>query len=206
MSIAMPEVQISALNHYCYCPKRAFICYISQEFIDNEYTIHGKEVHNRVDSGVITKRRDLYQIRSVWLRSDKYGLTGKADLIEEKAGEIYPVEYKRGKSKDWKNDQVQLTAQALCLEEMLQLKAPISKGFIFYHLSNFREEVELNEELRKETIKIISEFRQLLITERKPVIPFNPKCPNCSVYPVCLPKEVEKLKEINLSKLIFTTD
>jgi CRISPR-associated exonuclease Cas4 len=197
----LQEIQISALNHYCYCPKRAYICYISQEFIDNEFTIHGKEVHNRVDSGIITKRRELYQIRSVWLRSDIYGLTGKADLIEEKNGNFYPVEYKRGKSRDWKNDQVQLTAQALCLEEAFNLKQKIPRGFIYYHLSNCREEVELSEELRNFTIETIEKFRALMISQKRPDIPFNPKCQHCSVYPICLPKEVEKIKNINTKEI-----
>lgn len=190
----MQEIQISMLNHYTYCPKRAYICYVTNEFIDNEYTIHGREIHTRVDSSVITKRKELFQIRSIWLKSDKYKLIGKADLIEEKNGEIYPVEYKRGKARDWKNDQLQLTAQALCLEEMLNLKQKIEKGYIYYHLSNLRDEIILDEEIRKQTIQNIEEIKELFRTEKIPKVEYSKKCPNCSVYPICLPKEVEKLK------------
>jgi CRISPR-associated exonuclease Cas4 len=192
----MEEVQISMLNHYSYCPKRAYICYVTQDFIDNEFTIEGRSIHNRVDSGVITKRKELLQIRSIWLRSEKYGLIGKADMIEEKNGVVYPVEYKRGKARDWKNDQIQMTAQAFCLEEMLNLKNKIEKGYIFYHLSNTREEIIIDPKLRQDTIKTIEECRKLFSLKTAPKIEFNNKCPNCSVYPVCLPKEVERVKEI----------
>lgn len=102
MSFAMlenQEIQLSALNHYIYCPKNIYLCYVLNEFIDNEYTIHGRSIHNRTDSGVITKRKNLSQIRSIWLSSKKYGLIGKSNLIEELSGEVYPVEYKRGNPK-----------------------------------------------------------------------------------------------------------
>lgn len=199
MCFAMPEkqeVQLSALNHYIYCPKRAYLCYVLNEFVDNEYTIQGRAIHNRTDSGVITKRKSLYQIRSIWLTSRKYGLIGKSDVIEEKQGEIYPVEYKRGKAKDWKNDQIQLTAQALCIEEMMNMKSKISKAYIFYHLSNCREEIILDDELRKQTIKAIDGVRNLLNTAVQPDIKFSSKCIKCSMYPVCLPRETEKINLI----------
>ena len=201
MSFVMPEniqeIQLSALNHYIYCPKRAYLCYVLNEFVDNEYTIQGRSMHTRTDSGVITKRKNLHQIRSVWLKSQKYGLIGKSDLIEEKAGEIYPVEYKRGKAKDWKNDQIQLVAQALCIEEMMKLKNKISKGYIYYHLSNCREEILIDNNLRNETILAINGFREVMLTNLIPDVKYNPKCPNCSMYPVCLPKETEKINSIN---------
>ena len=167
----MSEIQISMLNHYEYCPKRAYICYVTNEFIDNEYTIEGKSIHSKVDSGLITKRKELLQIRSVWLKSDKYGLFGKSDLVEEKKAEIYPVEYKRGRSNDWKNDKIQLTAQAFCLEEMLNLE-PIKKAYIYYHLSNEREEVIIDEKLREETILSIENCKKLFY-EKTPDILFN---------------------------------
>lgn len=200
MSFAMSEnqdIQISALNHYIYCPKRAYLCYVLNEFVDNEYTIHGKSVHNRTDSGVITKRKNLSQIRSIWLSSKKYGLIGKSDLIEESSGEIYPVEYKRGKSRDWKNDQIQLTAQALCIEEMMNLKQKISKAYIFYHLSNCREEILIDENLRNQTIEAIKNLREMMIKSITPDIKYSSKCTNCSMYPVCLPREIERINLIN---------
>lgn len=192
----MQEIQISMLNHYAYCPKRAYICYIQNDFIDNEYTIEGTFIHNNVDSGLITKRKELLQIRSIWLRSEKYGLIGKADMIEEKSNEVYPVEYKRGKARNWKNDQIQLTAQALCLEEMLKLDQKIEKGFIFYHLSNCREEILFDEKTRALTIEAIKNTQALFCLDKPPKIEFNSKCPNCSIYPICLPREVESIRKI----------
>lgn len=191
------EIQLSALNHYIYCPKRAYLCYVLNEFADNEYTIQGRSMHTRTDSGVITKRKNLHQIRSVWLKSEKYGLIGKSDLIEEKEGEIYPVEYKRGKARDWKNDQIQLTAQALCIEEMMKLKNKIFKGYIYYHLSNCREEIDIDKNLRNETIFAIQGLRELILTRQMPDIKYNYKCQYCSMQPVCLPKETEKVNSIN---------
>ncbi len=197
MSENLQEIQLSALNHYIYCTKRAYLCYVLNEFAENEYTLHGRSIHTRTDSGVISKRKDIHQIRSVWLRSKKYGLIGKSDLIEEKAGEIYPVEYKRGKARDWKNDQIQLTAQALCIEEMLSLKNKISKGYIFYHLSNCREEITIDENLRNATIKAISDVRNIIENIYIPDIKYNSKCDGCSMQGICLPKETEKINMIS---------
>ena len=192
----MQEIQISMLNHYAYCIKRAYICYIHNDFIDNEYTIEGSSIHRNVDSGLITKRKELLQIRSIWLKSEKYHLFGKADMVEEKKGEIYPVEYKRGKARNWKNDQVQLTAQALCLEEMLNLDKKIDRGFIYYHLSNCREEVVFDEDIRQSTINMINEIQDLCYLKTPQKIEFGKKCLNCSIYPICITKEVEKIKNI----------
>lgn len=192
----MQEVQLSMLSHYEYCPKDAYISYISNDFVDNEYTIEGRSIHSKIDSGVITKRKELLQIRSVWLRSKIYGLIGIADMIEEKNGEVYPVEYKRGRATDWKNDQVQLTAQALCIEEMLNLKAKIKRGFIFYHLSNQREEIILTEEIRNYTIETIENARKLLESRIIPKVIFSHKCIGCSLPEICLPKETESIRKI----------
>ncbi len=112
-------IYISALNHYEYCPTRCYWIYVAGEFKDNEYTVEGDIIHENVHKTMKTTRGDLVQLRRVHVYSKKYSLIGFADLIEEKAGEIYPVEYKRGRRGDWKNDKLQLCAQALCLEEMI---------------------------------------------------------------------------------------
>lgn len=200
MSFAMSEnqdIQISALSHYTYCPKSAYLSYVLNEFVDNEYTIHGRSIHNRIDSGVITKRKNFYQIRSIWLSSKKYGLIGKSDMIEEKLGHIYPVEYKRGKSGNGKKAEIQLTAQALCIEEMINLKQKISKAYIFYHLSNCREEILIDENLRNQTIEAIKNLREMMIKSITPDVKYSSKCTNCSMYPVCLPREIERINLIN---------
>ena len=112
-------IHISALNHYEYCPTRCYWIYVAGEFQDNAYTVEGEIIHENVHKTMKTTRGDLVQLRKVHVYSRKYGLIGFADLTEEKSGEFYPVEYKRGRRGDWKNDKLQLCAQALCLEEMI---------------------------------------------------------------------------------------
>lgn len=123
-------IQISALNHYEYCPTRCYWIYVAGEFRDNEYTTEGDIIHENVHKTMKTTRGDIVQLRRVHVYSKKYGLTGFADLIEEKAGEIYPVEYKRGRRGDWKNDKLQLCAQAICIEEMLDESLVISRSLL----------------------------------------------------------------------------
>lgn len=122
-------IYISSLNHYDYCPTRCYWIYVAGEFQDNEYTVEGDIIHENVHKVMKTTRGDLVQLRKVHIYSRKYGLVGFADLIEEKAGEIYPVEYKRGRRGDWRNDKLQLCAQALCIEEMCSSTAEPSLVF-----------------------------------------------------------------------------
>lgn len=190
----LDDIYISALNHYDYCPKRAWYIFVCGEFMENIHTIEGLLLHERSDSAEKTMRGDLIQIRTVRLYSQKYGLVGVADLVEEANGKIYPVEYKKGRKGDWKNDQLQLCAQALCLEEMLSLAQPIEKGYIYYAATGRRKEVSLTEELRAYTVKTIDAVGKLLENRKRPEVNYNPRCRGCSLYPICLPKEVQMLK------------
>ena len=190
----MNFISISSLNHYDYCQKRAWYIFVSGEFVENAHTVEGTLLHERSDSSERTVRGDLIQTRTVYLYSQRYGLSGIADVIEEKGGEIYPVEYKKGPRGDWKNDQLQLCAQALCLEEMLNLPQPIPRGFLYYASTGNRKEIPFTEELRAYTIQMIEAVRKLLETQRRPEVLYNPRCRGCSLYPICLPKEMEKLR------------
>ncbi len=190
-------IYISALNHFDYCPTRCYWIYVAGEFQDNEYTVEGEIVHENVHKTMKTTRGDLVQLRRVHTYSRRYGLIGFADLVEEKAGEIYPVEYKRGRRGDWKNDKLQLCAQALCIEEMLD-ESKIPKGFIYYAASGKRVGVVFDEELRKYTTETIEKVRELMRSNLKPPAVYKNKCQGCSLYPVCLPKEQEKAKKIKL--------
>ena len=185
-------VPIAALNHYYYCPRRCYYMFVSHEFVDNVHTIEGRIVHARADSGSKTRRKELLQIRSVRLHSRKYGLVGIADLIEEKADEIYPVEYKKGKRGDWRNDELQLCAQALCIEE--NLNRTVTHGYIYYAQTGRRKRVNLTSEIRNMTIETIESVRNLILSAERPESKYTPRCKGCSLYPVCLPKEVEKIK------------
>jgi CRISPR-associated exonuclease Cas4 len=194
----MDFISISSLNHYDYCPKRAWYIFVTGEFVENAHTVEGTLLHERSDSAERTVRGDLIQTRTVYLYSTTYGLTGIADIIEEKAGEIYPVEYKKGQRGEWKNDQLQLCAQALCLEEMIQLPQPIAHGFLYYAATGQRKEISLSDDLRAYTLNTINAVRTLIETQARPEVSYNPRCRGCSLYPLCLPKEVEKLRIKNL--------
>jgi CRISPR-associated exonuclease Cas4 len=186
-------ILISALNQFDYCPRRCYLIYCEGQFFDNEHTVEGSILHAQGDETSTTRRGETTQFRSVWLYSEKLRLCGKADIIEEKSGKIYPVEIKKGRRGDWKNDQLQLCAQALCLEEMLQCE-PIEVGYIYYATTARRQAVKLSAEIRQQTIQTIEAVRQLLLTRDRPPAVYGPRCRGCSLYPVCLPRETERLK------------
>ncbi len=118
-------IPISALNQYAYCPRRCFLIYAENEFADNLHTQSGTEEHERVDQlqHEIKNGVRIEFALPVW--SDQYGLTGRCDVVEfHPDGHVFPVEYKHGKRKQWLNDDLQVAAQALCLEEMLGVSIP----------------------------------------------------------------------------------
>ncbi len=186
------HILISALNQFDYCSRRCYLIYCEGQFLQNEHTVEGSILHARTDIPVEVRRGDTRQFRSVWLYSEKYRLHGRADVIEEKDGKIYPVEIKKGRRGDWKNDQLQLCAQALCLEEMLGC-GEIETGYIYYAATGRRQEVKLDSRIRQQTIQTIEKVRQLLSKCEKPPSIYGPRCRGCSLYPVCLPRETAKL-------------
>jgi CRISPR-associated exonuclease Cas4 len=185
-------IPISALNQYTFCPRRCWYMHVAHEFLDNAHTIEGSFLHERADAGEATRRGELWQVRSVQLYSTHYGLTGKADLLEEQSGEIYPVEYKKGRRGEWDNDQIQLCAQALALEEMLG--RDISRGFLYYAATGRRQEVRFTADLRQETIETIAKVREMLNSGQRPPAIYTPKCKGCSLYRVCLPRETALMR------------
>lgn len=185
-------VPIAALNQYAYCPHRCWRMFCAGEFIDNQYTLEGTGLHDRVHALGSNTREETWQVRAVWLKSDRYGLIGKSDLIEEANGQIYPVEYKRGHRGEFDNDELQVCAQALCLEDMTG-KA-VTQGFIYYAQSHQRQSVEISEALREEAIATIEAVRQLLHTGRMPSPVYTPRCRGCSLYDLCLPQAAKKVE------------
>ena len=185
-------IPIAALNQYAYCPHRCWRMFCAAEFIDNQYTIEGTSLHERVHTLGQTHRDEISEIRAIWLKSDKHQLIGKADLIESQNGELYPVEYKRGKKGEWDNDELQVCAQALCLEEMTGQH--ISNGYIYYAHSHQRQLVELTEELRQRTITTIEAVQILLSTGAMPKPVKTNRCNGCSLKVRCLPSTSEKVR------------
>lgn len=184
-------VSIAALNQYSYCPHRCWLMFCAGEFIDNQYTIEGTSLHECVHTVGEGNREETWQIRAIWLKSDTYKLIGKSDLIEAENGEFYPVEYKRGRKGEWDNDELQVCAQALCLEEMTG--KTINTGYIYYAHSHQRQLVEINEELRQSAIATIEAVQMLLFTGTMPKAVKTKRCDGCSLYGRCLPQATEKV-------------
>ncbi|HEY9880426.1 MAG TPA: CRISPR-associated protein Cas4 [Leptolyngbyaceae cyanobacterium] len=184
-------VPIAALNQYAYCPHRCWHMFCAGEFIDNQYTLEGTGLHERVHTLGTGCREETWQVRAVWLKSVRYGLVGKSDLIEESNGRLYPVEYKRGHRGEFDNDELQVCAQALCLEDMTGQR--ITQGFVYYAQSHQRQPVEITDELRESAISTLTAVRHLLQTGNIPLPLYKPRCRGCSIYEKCLPQVAQKV-------------
>lgn len=181
-------IPVSALNQFSYCPRRCYLIHAEGEFADNMHTLRGTHEHERVD-------RDRHETSAgvrveyalpVW--SHRLGLSGKCDAVEHRPdGRVYPVEYKHGKRRKWINDDLQLAAQAMCLEEMLGVT--ISKGAIYHQQSRRRREVEIDENLRHAVETATREIRRLLADGQLPPPVDDPRrCPECSLRDICQPE------------------
>ncbi len=165
---------------------------------DNEHTAKGTILHTHADELGYEVIGNVKLLRALPLYSTKYGLNGKADIVEIREKEIVPVEYKKGKKREFDNDNIQLTAQALCLEEMFQTE--ITRGFIYHASSKKRREVLIDEYLRNETINTIEIVRELLADETIPKAKYKPRCEGCSLYNICLPKLSDENQRHELEK------
>jgi CRISPR-associated exonuclease Cas4 len=181
------EVPISAIEHYSYCPRQCALIHVEQTWDDNVFTVRGHLAHARVDTEGDEPRRGVRIARAVPLWSERYGLYGKADLVEFRPDGPYPVEYKVGRRLGRHAD-LQLCAQALCLEEMLGVSVP--RGAIFYRAVRRRYEVIFDKEVRAQTLAVVAAIRQLLVMQQLPPAPNDGRCPKCSLVNVCLPNVV----------------
>lgn len=187
------SIPLSALNHWAYCPRRCALIHVEQGFVENVHTTRGRLEHERADSGADETSDGVRVVRALPLWCERLGLTGKADVVEFHAdGSVYPVEYKHGRRRRWLNDDLQLCAQALCLEEMLG--RPVARGAIFHRSSRRRREVLFHDGLRAETEDAVTAVRDLLAQGRLPAPVFDRRCRECSMHPVCLP-EIERARD-----------
>lgn len=194
VSSAAPEsLLISALNHHLYCERRAYLIHAERVFVDNEHTTLGNLAHEAVDNPGYEHRAGWELLRALPIYSDTLGLSGKADLVEvrrvsgsDRVVEARPVEYKKGPARRWSNDQVQLCAQALCLEEMLGLR--IDAGLIYHVASAKRDEVVFDSQLRTLTLTTLDALRASLARPSAPPAVLKPQCDGCSLRSVCLPE------------------
>nr|WP_279231289.1 CRISPR-associated protein Cas4 [Thermus altitudinis] len=187
---------ISALAQYTYCPRRAALILLEGEWEDNEYTLRGARAHESVDLPEGLLREGVWVERALPLWSERLGLSGRADVVEFVEGVPYPVEYKVGRR--WPRElarraaEVQLCAQALCLEEMFDLSVPV--GAIFSRTEGRRREVAFTPELRAATLATLEALRALLGQERLPPPAADARCKHCSLLAVCMPHLPQALK------------
>jgi CRISPR-associated exonuclease Cas4 len=176
---------LSGLQHLAFCPRQWALIHLEQMWVENVKTAEGRLLHELVDLPGDHHRGDVRTVRGMWLRSDRLRLTGRADIVEFRP-EPYPVEYKRGKSKPNDCDIVQLCAQALCLEEMLQKGIP--SGAIFYGSPRRRLEVDFTPALRARTETLTAAMHRLYRARETPAAVPGSYCRSCSLVDVCLPK------------------
>ena len=178
---------LSLLNDYLYCPRRAGLKMIEGWRAANEHTVRGDIVHEHADLPGYEVAKDVTLLRALPVFSDRLGLSGKCDVIERHAdGTVLPVEYKRGKRRQFENDDAQLCAQALCLEEMFDIAIP--RGAVFHAESKRRRDVMFTPELRSLTEQSVGELHRLLDAEQAPLAQFKPACEECSLFKICLPR------------------
>lgn len=181
---------ISALQHLAFCERQWALIHLEQQWTENRLTAEGRKLHERSDRGEDETRDGVRITRGMLLRSLRLGLTGKADVVEfRQEGEQaqpFPIEYKRGRPKPGRYDEVQLCAQALCLEEMLGLT--VREGAIFYGQPRRRSAIVFDSELRAETERLADRMHSLYAARITPRARYEKKCDSCSLYSICLPK------------------
>ncbi|SEA61145.1 CRISPR-associated exonuclease, Cas4 family [Desulfuromusa kysingii] len=188
-------VMLSALQHYMFCPRQCALIHLEQQWAENRYTAEGQVLHERVDSNKSDTAGDVRIVRTLPLCSHRLGLSGQADVVEfHYDGTVFPVEYKRGKPKKNRCDEVQLCAQSLCLEEMLTLQ--IDEGALFYGKRRRRTVVTFDEELRQLTEQVIYHVHSLLVAGMTPSANYESKCDQCSLINICLPKNCSKGRSV----------
>ncbi|WP_031514023.1 CRISPR-associated protein Cas4 [Desulfofalx alkaliphila] len=202
---------LSGIQHFAYCPRQWALIHIEKQWIENLHTVEGKQLHERVDNpDFFESRGGVLTARSVPISSYELGFFGVADLVEfyadEKKGitlngrqgkwRPIPVEYKKGKPKKDIIDQVQLCAQAICLEEMLS--TTIEYGYLFYGKTKHRTKIVFGKQLRDEVVRLAEQMHSVFNKQITPKPLTNNKgCKSCSLVNVCLPKLGTKQAGVN---------
>ncbi|MBW3597551.1 MAG: CRISPR-associated protein Cas4 [Planctomycetes bacterium] len=185
---------LRALNDLLYCERRCALHRVEEVWVENVFTLEGTAAHGRAHAAraVAEAEGDGRVVRGMWLRCERLGLVGKADVVEFRrepgsGGEVpFPIEYKRGRRRRWNNDDVQLCAQAFCLEEMLG--ASVLAGAIFHVKSKRRREVRFDEPLRRRTEEAARRLHELFASGLAPPAVLKPQCRGCSLKELCLPE------------------
>lgn len=192
-------IPLSYISQYNYCKRRAGLLMLEQQWSDSTDTVKGSDEHRIVHSEGIEFRSGKYVLTELQVFSKELCLTGKCDAVEaipdpkgiglrfldEGTYALYPIEYKHGKLRSETEYELQLCAQAMCLEEMYSAK--IDKGAIFYISSHRRKEIVLNEGLRRQVSDTALELCRMLNEEKVPKAEPSSKCSRCSVKDICMP-------------------
>lgn len=212
-------LMLSGIQHYVFCPRQWALIHIEQQWEENILTIEGKILHEHADDpSYRIKNREKLTLRRVAIASKSLGLHGFSDIIELQPTDSsinsirhpkypgfwfpIPVEYKRGKCKPTRCDEVQVAAQVICLEEMYNIQIP--KGMIYYNEERGRQEVIVDTELRKFTQHCADSMHQLFHIGNTPSAEFSKQCLRCSLHDLCMPeiKTKQKAQEY-LSKNLY---
>ncbi len=201
-------IMISALQHYVFCPRQCALIHVEDVWTDNVYTTRGNILHEKVDTDTYETRGALKTVRGLRIQSFRLGITGRADVVEfgktkDTSGryEILPVEFKAGKQKHNISDEVQLCAQAMCIEEMLE--TPVRQGAFFYGRIRRRVLVDINDELRTQTEEVIVAVHDMVSRKHVPTARYMDKCRRCSFIDICQPKAMNERKLKNYLKGLY---
>ncbi len=193
-------LMLSGLQHYIFCPRQYALIHIEQQWEENWRTVDGQLMHRRADDPEKSELRgDVLTLRALNVKSDQLGIVGKCDVVEfhrddngialhgRKGKWIpYPVEYKRGNVKDTLADELQLVAQAMCLEEMLL--CPVQEGALFYGEAKRRHVVKITDDLKNQVKRNVAEMHKLMDRGYTPKPTYKKSCNACSLINICLPK------------------
>lgn len=185
-------IPLSALEHWSFCKRQCGLIHLEGLWAENVRTVEGKQLHEKVDLPGMEQRPGIRLARALALKSERHGLIGKADLVafyDDRAypitGRPFPVEYKRSLKNTYRHAELQLCAQALCLEEMLGVAVPA--GALYYGASRRRREIVFNDLLRFETLEAVRAIRDMLQSGRTPPPEPGEKCGQCSLNELCMP-------------------
>lgn len=182
-------IPLSALQHWAYCPRQCGLIHLEQAFEDNIHTARGQAVHHLVDEPGYEMKAGVKVERALPLWSDRLNLIGKADLVEFRPdGTVFPVEFKHGHKREKVHDDLQLAAQAVCLEDMLG--RPVPKGAIYHASSRRRREVAITPELRRLVEETAAAIRSMLASGKLPPPANDGRCRECSLKDICQPEAV----------------
>ena len=181
------SLPLSALQHWLFCPRQCALIHVERLWEENRLTAEGRVLHERADEGHPESRDGVRVLRSVQVASEAHGLQGVADVVEMRGRTPYPVEYKRGRPKAHRADEVQLCGQAICLEEMTGEAVP--EGALFYGKNRRRKVVAMDDDLRVLTLSVAGEAQVALVDGTLPPPVYEAKrCATCSLVELCRPQ------------------